>query len=166
LVSGWNGTFGGVTRIYVGIGALKEAAEQLCGIPKSPAYIREVAFGQIDLKPVRVGQSNVDVFASGISMRLYCASGVGHADLDLRLQSDDREGTSVRPGERPGRTIQPVSLVMRIEPTAVDTVVQELLRLEATQAGAANLRAFANDGGADIRSSGPSQLAIARLIVI
>src|SRR5437016_1546612 len=146
VVSAWNGTFGGVTRIYVGIGALKEAAEQLCGFPKSPTDIREVAFGQFDLKPVRVGQSNVDVFASGISMRFHCVNGAGHAYLDLRLQSENRGRTSVGPGERPNRTIQTVALVMRIEATAVDTFVQELLRLEATHAGTAHLRALASDG--------------------
>ena len=146
LVSAWNGSFGGVTRIYVGIGALKEAAERLDGFPKSPTDIREVTFGQFDLRPVRVGQSNVDVFASGISMRFHCLNGAGHAYLDLRLQSENRERTSVNPGERPGRTIQTVTLVMRIEAAAVDTFVLELLRLEATHAGAAHLKALASDG--------------------
>lgn len=137
-VSAWNGAFGGVTRIYVGIGALKEAAERLCGFPKSATDIREVAFGQFDL--------DVDTFASGVSMRFHCIDGAGHAYLDARLQSDNRAGTSRAPGERPGRTIQSVGLVMRIEATAVDTFVQELLRLEATHSGAAYLKALASDG--------------------
>ena len=146
LVSAWNGTFGGATRIYVGIGALKKAAEQLRGFPKSPTDIREVAFGQFDLEPVRVGQANVNVFASAISMRFHCLNGAGHAHLDLRLQSENREGTSAGYGERPSRTIQAVTLVMRIEATAVDTFVQELMRLEATHAGAAHLKSLISDG--------------------
>jgi hypothetical protein len=145
LVSAWNGTFGGVTRIYVGIGGLKEAAERLSGFPNSPTDIREVIFGQFDLGPARVGQFEVDRFASGISMRFHCVNGAGHAYLDARVQSDNRAGTSLGPGERPGRTIQTVALVMRIEATAVDTFVQELLRLEAIDAGAAHLRALASD---------------------
>jgi hypothetical protein len=146
LVSAWNGTFGGVTRIYVGIGALKEAAEQLRGFPSTPTDNREITFGQFDLGPVRVGQTDVNVFASGISMRFHCLNGAGHAHLDLRLQSDNREGTSVGYGERPGRTIQNVVLVMRIDATGVDTFVQELLRLEATRAGAAHLKSLVSDG--------------------
>jgi len=146
LVSAWNGTFAGVTRIYVGIGALKEAAEQLSGFPKSPTDIREVTFGQFDFQPVRVGQSNVDVFASGIGMRFHCLNGAGHAYVDLKLQSENRERSSVNPGERPGRSIQTVTLVMRIESGSVDTFVLELLRLEATHAGAAHLEALARDG--------------------
>ena len=67
FVFAWNETFGGATRIYVGIGALKEAAEQLRGFPRSPTDTREVTFGQFDLGPVRVGQADVNVFASGIA---------------------------------------------------------------------------------------------------
>jgi hypothetical protein len=84
LVSAWNGTFGGVARIYVGIGALTEAAEQLRGFPKSPTDVREVTLGQFDLAAVRVGQANVNVLASGITMRFDCLNGAGHAHLDLR----------------------------------------------------------------------------------
>ena len=79
-------------------------------------------------------------------MRFRCVNGAGHAYLDARLQSDNREGTSLGPGERPGRTIQTVALAMRIEANAVDTFVRELLRLEATKAGATYLRALASDG--------------------
>lgn len=146
LVSAWNGTFGGATRIYIGIGALKEAAEQLRGFPSAPTDTREVTFGQFDLGPVRVGQTDVNVLASGISMRFHCLNGAGHAHLDLRLQSDNREGTSVGYGNRPGRTIQTVALVMRIEANAVDTFVQELMRLEVTHSGAALLKALVSDG--------------------
>ena len=102
LVSAWNGTFGGATRIYVGIGPLKEAAERLRGFPSSPTDIREVTLGQFDLEPDRVGQFEVNRFASGVSMRFHCVNGAGHAYLDARLQSDNREGTSLGPGERPG----------------------------------------------------------------
>ena len=79
-------------------------------------------------------------------MRYHCLNGAGHAHLDLRLQSDKRGGTTVGYGERPGRTIQTVALVMRIEANAVDTFVQELLRLEATHSGAAFLKGLVSDG--------------------
>jgi hypothetical protein len=141
-VSAWNGAFGGVTRIYVGIGALKEAAERLRGFPQNTTDIREVAFGQFD----PAGLGGVDTFASGVSMRFHCIDGAGHAYLDARLQSDNRAGTSRARGRRPGRTIQSVALVMGIEAAAVDTFVEELLRLEPTHAGAAYLKALANDG--------------------
>jgi hypothetical protein len=159
LVSAWNGTFGGAARIYVGIGALKEAAEQLRGFPSAPIDTREVTFGQFDLGPVRVGQTEMNVLASGISMRFRCLDGAGHAHLDLRLQSDNREETSVGYGERPGRMIQTVALVMRIEANAVDTFVQELLRLEATHSGAARLKALVSDGD---RAFGSADLPNAR----
>ena len=48
--------------------------ENFCGFPKL-TDIREVTFGQFDLEPVRVGQANVNVLASGITMRFHCLSG-------------------------------------------------------------------------------------------
>jgi hypothetical protein len=146
LVSAWNGTFGGATRIYVGIGELKEAAERLSGFPSTPADTREVTFGQFDLEPTRVGQFELHRFASAVNMRFHCVNGAGHAYVDVRLQSDNLAGTSLGPGERPGRTIQTVALVMRIESAAVDVFVQELLRLETFETGAAYLRGLASDG--------------------
>jgi hypothetical protein len=137
-VSARNGKFRGETEIYVAIGELKEAAERLRGFPKSPADAREIAFGQFDLEPFRVGESQFNRFASGVSMRFYCVDGSGHAYVDVRVQADYRN-------RKRGLAIQGATLDMRVEAAAVDAFVQELLRVEADLSGAAHLKASDED---------------------
>jgi hypothetical protein len=60
-VSAWNGTFGGATRVYVGIGRLDEAAATLHGFPDYPSDSRELKF--------------------------YCIGGAAHAWLEARIES-------------------------------------------------------------------------------
>ncbi len=145
LVSAWNGTFGGVARIYLGTGKLREAAEQLRGFPASATDVRELTFGGFDLQPSHVGNRDVYRFASGISMQFHCLNGAGHAYVDVRLQSDTRPSTSLITGELRSRMVQSVSLAMRIEASGVDNVVKELLRLETDRTGRAHLKAIEAD---------------------
>ena len=120
-VSAWNGTFGGVAKIYEGIGDLQAAAAQLRGFPESPEDIREVVFGNFDRKCA----------AGGVRMRFHCIDGAGHAYVEATIDSNYESGG----------TIQTVVLAIPIEAAAVDTFVQELGRLETKRTGAAYLKA-------------------------
>lgn len=139
-VSAWNGKFQGAAEIYVAIGELKKAAEQLRGFPRSPVDAREIAFGQFDPDPVRVGEYQLNRFASGIRMRFYCVDGAGHAYVNVRVQEDYRSF-----GWKRGLEIQGATLSMRVEAVAVDAFLQELLQVEANVSGAAHLKASEED---------------------
>lgn len=130
FLSAWNGAFLGIARIYVAVGDLEKAAQVLRGFPSSLSDAREIVFGQFDL--------NRDTLASGVSMRFHCVNGAGHVRLELRLQSDNRTGHGVLPDQ----ALQTVTLAMGVEPAAIETFVQELLRLESHPAGIAHLRAI------------------------
>jgi hypothetical protein len=120
-VGAWNGAFGGTVDVYVAIGGLREAAETLDGFPRSAADKREVVFGQFGRE-----------WAGGaVSMRFYCADEAGHAYVESRMESD---------GQVAGIT-QSTVLVLRIEPAALDSFVEDLRRLETKKTGTASLRA-------------------------
>ena len=57
-VAAWNGAFGGLADIYVAIGDLQAAAEQLRGFPNSPADKRGIEFGSLDRKYAGGGVKN------------------------------------------------------------------------------------------------------------
>jgi len=119
-VSAWNGAFGGLVKIYEGIGDLRDAAGRLRGFPKEPADMRELVFGNFE--PNFAG--------GGVSMRFHCVDGAGHAYVEAIFNSNCKSGG----------TVQSVVLAMPVEAAAVDTFVQELERLEDERAGAAHLK--------------------------
>ncbi len=119
-LSAWNGRFGGSTDIYVGIGELGESAEKLRGFPRTPSDKRTLEFG--GFVPEAAG--------GGASLSFYCRDSAGHASVDVKIESDDRERIPA----------QSVHLVVAVEPAAVDLFVSDLRRLEADQ-GTAFLKA-------------------------
>ena len=119
-ISAWNGTFGGVADLYVGLDVLKEAATKLQKFPRDPSDIREVTFGGFGPKSA----------GGGVSMRFYCADRAGHTYVDSKIESNyDLAGKA-----------QSVIMTLTVEPAAVDSFVEELGRLSADQAGRAYLR--------------------------
>ncbi len=53
-ISAWNGTFGGTTNIYVGVGELEEAAATLRGFPNDSSDTRELKFANLGMGAVAV----------------------------------------------------------------------------------------------------------------
>jgi hypothetical protein len=118
-ISAWNGTFGGVTRVYVGNGRLEEAAATLRGFPNSHADTRGLTFEG-------PGKGGV---AAGVSLRFYCSGGAAHAWLEARIETvHDLVGPA-----------QSVALSLRIEAAAIDVFVDQLHRLGISRSGVARL---------------------------
>ena len=65
-----------------------------------------------------------------MTMRFYCADRAGHAYVDSRIESE----------YDPAGKAQSVTMILTIEPAAVDAFVQELRQLGVDQAGQACLR--------------------------
>lgn len=118
-VSSWNGAFGGMADVYVGIGTLEETAAKLRGFPNRPSDVREAVLGAFG--PQSAG--------GGVSMRFYCADSSGHAYVEARIESDSL----------PGKPAQSVTLSLPIEAAAVDSFVSELRLLGLQKAGVARL---------------------------
>jgi hypothetical protein len=119
-VSAWNGSFGGVANICVGIGRLKEIASRLSGFPTNPSDEREIVLGTFGRE-----------FAGGAArMRFYCADRAGHAYLESKIESEF-ESVGV---------VQNVVISMPIEAAAVDVFVEELGQMEAQASGTARLK--------------------------
>jgi hypothetical protein len=118
----WNGKFGGTADVYVSIGQLAEIAGRLEGFPREPSDTREVQFGAVG--PEWAG--------GAVSMRFYCKDAAGHAFVEARIESD-YDGA---------HAAQSTHLFAAIEPSAVDTFVGELRRLETDMDGIALLRAL------------------------
>jgi hypothetical protein len=118
-ISAWNGSFGGVARVYVELGGLEEAASALQGFPRDPADTREVTFGTFDRH-----------FAGGgVSLRFYCYDSAGHAFVESRIASlYDLAGPE-----------QSVLLTLPVEAAAVDSFVDQLRKLGVNRAGVARL---------------------------
>lgn len=118
-ISAWNREFGGIADVYVPIGGLREAAENLAGFPRNAEDSRELQFGE---------------FGSGwgggaFNIRLYCRDAAGHAVAESRIESKyDGKGKA-----------QSVLLMAPVEAAAVDLFVEDLRRLEAEKGGSAFL---------------------------
>jgi hypothetical protein len=118
-ISAWNGSFGGVARVYVELGGLEDAASALRGFPRDPADTREVTFGTFDRQ-----------FAGGgVSLKFYCHDSAGHAFVESKIASVyDLAGPA-----------QSVLLTLPVEAAAVDSFVDQLRKLGANRAGIARL---------------------------
>ena len=69
LFRAWNGAFGGIAEIYVGLDDLTKMAEILRGFPANDSDIREVMLGTFDPK-----------FADGgVSLRFFLTDRRGYA---------------------------------------------------------------------------------------
>ena len=118
--SAWNGQFGGAAEVYVGIGGLAEAAQNLDGFPRSLSDRRQLQFGEF-------GRATA---GGAATMHFYCRDSAGHVLVEVRMESD-------RIGEIPAQT---VFLVAVVEPAAIDSFVADLRRLEQDHRGTAYLR--------------------------
>jgi hypothetical protein len=116
----WNGAFGGTAEIYVAVGDLQKAADQLRGFPVSPSDSREIVFGNFDRKCA----------AGGVRTRFHCVNGAGHAYVEATIDSN-------RPT---GGIIETAVLALPVEATAIDVFVQDLERLEIQLSGTAYLK--------------------------
>jgi hypothetical protein len=65
-------------------------------------------------------------------MRFYCVGGAGHAYVELKMES----------GNHVAGVTQSTVLVLRIEPAALDSFVEDLRRVEGEKMGYARLRAI------------------------
>jgi hypothetical protein len=82
-VSAWNGAFGGVADVYLGIGRLGEVATGLTGFPSSVADSREFTLGTF----------GGEFAGGGVSMRFYCRDASVHVMVESRIKSSsDSEG--------------------------------------------------------------------------
>jgi hypothetical protein len=109
-VSAWNGAFGGVAQVWVGIGQLEKIATQLSGFPKDSSDAREIVLGAFG--PGTAG--------GAASMKFYCADRAGHAFVESKIESES-ESAGV---------VQCAVISMPIEAAALDAFVSELQRLE------------------------------------
>ncbi|HMK29698.1 MAG TPA: hypothetical protein VK473_08455 [Terriglobales bacterium] len=123
-VFAWNGTFGGISDIYLAIDQLAGVAEQLQGFPQGISDSREVMLGTFD--PTSAG--------GGMSMRFYCIDRSGRAYVDTKIESDQDSSGGV----------QSVALSLPIEGGAVDSFVGELRSLDAGERATAYLRGTAS----------------------
>ncbi len=118
-ISAWNGTFGGTTNIYVGVGELEEAAATLRGFPNDSSDTRELKFANLGMGGGR----------GIVGLRFYCTGGAARAWLQARIESIH---DSVGPAES-------VVLSLPIEAAAIDIFVEQLHRLGASKSGIARL---------------------------
>jgi hypothetical protein len=114
--SAWNGQFGGSADVYVGIGALAEAARSLEGFPRSLA----------DRRRLQLGEFGRTTAGGAARMDFYCKDSAGHALVEVQMESDQS-------GEIPEQT---VFLVAAIEPAAVDSFVADMRRLHKKRGNA------------------------------
>jgi hypothetical protein len=120
-ISAWNGTFGGVADVYVGLDQLEETAAKLQGFPRHPSDVREANFGAFGLKSAP---------GRRVAMRFYCADKSGHTYVDSMIESDYNAVGK----------IDSVTLSLPIEAAAVDSFVAALHQSGVDRAGVAFLR--------------------------
>jgi hypothetical protein len=119
-VKALNGSYSGQTNVYVGIGGLAKAADQLRGFPTSPRDERRLCWGSLE-RSDRLGQAD---------LLFRCRDGAGHAVLVADLVSSDMG--KAEPG-------QSVSLKLPIEAAAVDRFIAALRVVEQAKRGVARL---------------------------
>lgn len=92
--SAWNGLFGGSAEVYVGIGGLAEAAQNLDGFPRSLSDKRQFQFGAFGVASA----------GGAVTMHFYCKDSAGHALVEVRMESDQT-------GEIPAQSVFLVAAV-------------------------------------------------------
>jgi hypothetical protein len=81
-----NGRFAGTTDLYVGYDGLKELATAIRDFPKS----------RIDSREHQLGTFDSQYAGGGVNIYLHCIDSVGHAAMEIRMQTDSRETTGMR----------------------------------------------------------------------
>jgi hypothetical protein len=119
-VSAWNGSFGGTACVWVGQGALADAARLLAGFPVSLSDKREVTFGAFGPKS-----------AGGVvTLQFECIDGAGHCQLHVTMESD------YEPRDRFAERVEMLSV---FEPAALDQFVEQMRELNSSLTGSAVL---------------------------
>jgi hypothetical protein len=120
IVSAWNGSFGGSTRLWVGQGVLADVATRLAGFPMNLEDKREMTFGAFG-----------PAFGGGaMTMQFACVDGAGHCRLHLTIEAeyDERDLFAER-----------VEVLAPFEPAAVDKFVEQIRELNSSLTGSAVL---------------------------
>src|SRR4026209_520239 len=89
-VSVSNGSFSGITNVYVGLADLAAAADHLSGFPKNPRDERRVSWGSRD-PDSRLGRAE---------LLFGCRTGAGHPVLAAEVTSSDMAAAE------PGQTVR------------------------------------------------------------
>lgn len=129
-VSAWNGAFGGVADVYVGVGRLREVASVLRGFPSTVTDSREFTLGAF----------GGEFAGGGVSMRFYCRDGSAHVMVESRIESSS--GAEGKP--------QSVVLLLPTEAAAIDLFVEELRNLDSNQTRVARLKGMVFAGPMNI----------------
>jgi hypothetical protein len=109
-----NRRFSGQANVYLGHDDLPETAKQLNGFPSHSTDSRDFDLGWLN--------SNL----AGVHLRFYCLDSVGHAAVEVKLRSDDREAS---------RKAESVELHIPIEAAAVDSFVAQVNAMDKEQIG-------------------------------
>jgi hypothetical protein len=123
-VSGWNGAFGGVANVYVGIRRLDEIATLLQGFPSSITDSREFTLGAF----------GGEFAGGGISLRFRTCGGAAHVVVESTIEANS---DSAAPR-------QCVVLLLPTEAAAIDSFVEELRAIDRKQTREARLRGTAH----------------------
>jgi hypothetical protein len=94
---------------------LPQTAEGLTGFPAHASDARDFDLGWVN--------SNL----AAVHLHFHCRDSVGHAAVEVKLRSDDREAS---------RKAESVALHIPIETAAIDPVVAQVKTMEKEQIGA------------------------------
>lgn len=120
VVTAWNGTFGGSTKLYVGRGELDDVAGLLTGFPARAKDRRETTLGAFG-----------EGFAGGAAkLQFSCRDGAGHSGLDVTIEADYKSR---------GLRTERVELSTAFEPAALDRFVGQVRLLNKSLGGSAVL---------------------------
>jgi hypothetical protein len=111
-----NDRFSGQAKVYLSHDDLPQTAEGLTGFPTHAN----------DARDFDLGWSNSNL--AGVHLHFYCLDSVGHAAVEVKLRSDDRE--------TPGKA-ESVELHIPIEAAAVDSFVAQVKAMDKEPIGAA-----------------------------
>jgi hypothetical protein len=108
-----NGYFSGISEIYLGHDGLAKLADALNGFPSSLA----------DTRTFEIGTFNPDHADGGLRLRLSCTDASGHAVAEVKLRGCGCKGL----GEAGS-----VALLIKVEPAAIDSFVDQLKQISAS----------------------------------
>jgi hypothetical protein len=124
-VTAFNGRFGGTTNVYVDYTQLSETAKGLEDFPRNSSDNRQFVFGAFGSK-----------FAGGgVRLRFYCKDLAGHVAVEAMVEDDYRFETT----ESRFETTESATLLLNVEPAAIDEFGLGIRRLENELTGTATL---------------------------
>ena len=119
-VSAWNHIFGGSADLYVNVEELGNIAAELQGFPRNAADTHDIVLGVFGAES-----------AGGAVRMRFRSDRSGHIRIETEIESDhDSAGI-----------VESAKLVVRTEPSAIDSFVDELRTVDAGATTTAYLRA-------------------------